>query len=196
MDSNRVRWNAVVLAGGRASRLGGIDKSALVYRGSTLLDLALAATASAQTTVVVGGSAQVAESPRFSGPAAATVAGLDALPRPRAPWTAVIAADLPFVGVALPLLLDAAAASPFTGGVIAVDENGRHQPLLAVYSTAALSLAAAESRGSLENLGMMRLVAPIRLLEVRLPAGLCADVDTPEAARALGIDTPGVLVGA
>ena len=188
-----IEWNAIILAGGRASRLGGIDKPALVFEGSTLLQHALTAARGATTTVVVG--RDVVESPRFSGPAAATIAGLDALARPRAAFTAVVAADLPFVGSALPALLEALEAAPFAGGVIAVDEDGRRQPLLAVYSTAALALAGAEARARLENLGMMQLIAPIHLLEVRLPAGMCADIDTSDAAARHGIALPGVLIG-
>lgn len=196
-ETNAVAWNAIILAGGRASRLGGIDKPALVFDGVPLLERALRATRGAVTTVVVGGGGvgAVVESPRFAGPAAATIAGLDALSRPRAAFTAVIAADLPFVEAALPLLLAALDDAPFAGGVIAVDDDGRRQPLLAVYSTAALALAGAESRGSLENLGMMRLIAPIHLIEVRVPTALCADIDTPEAAAQHGIEMPGVLLG-
>jgi molybdopterin-guanine dinucleotide biosynthesis protein A len=184
-----IEWNAIVLAGGRASRLGGIDKTALVFHGRTLLEHALASVSNAGQIVVVGGSSAVVESPRYAGPAAATIAGLDALARPRAPWTAVIAADQPLVAAALPLLLEAIEQAPFMGGVVAVDENGRRQPLLALYNTAALGLAGAEarSRGNLENLGMTALVAPILTLDLRVPAGLCTDVDTADDARALGI---------
>lgn len=189
-----LEWNAIVLAGGRASRLGGIDKSALVYDGRTLLDRAIAGVADARALVVVGATG-ILESPRFAGPAAATVAGLNSLARPRAPYTAVIAADLLFVGAALPLLLSVLADNPFTGGVIAVDDDGRRQPLLAIYSTAALALAGAEANGTLENLGMMRLIAPIHLIEVHVPSELCADIDSPAAARAHGITLGEVLVG-
>lgn len=188
-----IEWNAIILAGGRASRLGGIDKPGLVFEGSTLLERALSAARDATATVVVG--RDVVESPRFSGPAAATIAGLDSLARPRAAFTAVIAADLPFVETAMPLLLSALDDAPFAGGVIAVDDTGRRQPLLAIYSTAALALAGAESRDSLEHLGMMRLIAPIHLIEVSLPSALCADIDTPQAAAEHGIEMPGVLVG-
>lgn len=195
-----MEWNAIILAGGRARRLGGIDKSALVYGSATLLEHALCSVADAAPIVIVGDiepppawAARVivtAESPRFAGPAAATIAGLDALTRPRAQFTAVLAADQPLVASALPLLLEALDCAPFAGGVIAVDGEGHRQPLLAVYSTAALALAGAEARssGSLENLGMHALTAKIMLVEVPLPAGLCADVDTPEAAHNYGIE--------
>ena len=134
------------------------------------------------------------ESPRYSGPAAATIAGLDSLPRPRARFTAVIAADLPFVESVLPLLLSALDAAPFAGGVIAVDDDGRRQPLLAVYSTAGLALAGAEARGSLENLGMMRLIAPLHLIEVPVPSALCADIDTPDAVSYTHLTLPTILL--
>jgi hypothetical protein len=79
-----------------------------------------------------------------------------------------------------------------------VDDEGRRQPLLAIYSTSALALAGAEAvgGGAHENLGMMRLIAPIRTIDVRLPAGLCADIDTPDAARAHGIVLEQELEGA
>ncbi|MBL0705001.1 NTP transferase domain-containing protein [Sinomonas sp. JC656] len=47
-------FDAVVLAGGRASRLGGYPKPQLEYRGATLLEHALRAVARARTVVVVG----------------------------------------------------------------------------------------------------------------------------------------------
>jgi molybdopterin-guanine dinucleotide biosynthesis protein A len=82
-------WNAVILAGGRASRLGGIDKTALVHAGRTLLEHAMTAAAGAGHVVVVGPDphlmahsprvTQVTESPRFSGPASALAAGVMAL---------------------------------------------------------------------------------------------------------------------
>ena len=40
-------WHAIVLAGGRASRLGGIDKTALRFEGMSLLEHALDAVADA-----------------------------------------------------------------------------------------------------------------------------------------------------
>ena len=46
-------FDAVILAGGRASRLGGIDKTALVAKGSTLLERAVQAAAGAEKIVVV-----------------------------------------------------------------------------------------------------------------------------------------------
>lgn len=76
----------MVLAGGRASRLGGRDKAAVEVDGLPLLERALAAVAGARQVVVVGDerptSREVAwtrEQPAYGGPVAATYAGLDAL---------------------------------------------------------------------------------------------------------------------
>ncbi|POH64213.1 hypothetical protein C3B59_10250 [Cryobacterium zongtaii] len=81
-------WDAIIVAGGRARRLGGIDKTALVWRGRSLLDGVLAATTGARRTCVVGSDAvfpadvlRAVEQPRWGGPAAAMVAGLEALAR-------------------------------------------------------------------------------------------------------------------
>lgn len=93
-------YDAVVLAGGRASRLGGYPKPQLAYRGATLLEHALAAVAAARSVAVVGpapgepggprpDSGAMAgdpgrvlftrEEPLYTGPVAALSAGLDAL---------------------------------------------------------------------------------------------------------------------
>jgi molybdopterin-guanine dinucleotide biosynthesis protein A len=82
------QWDAIVVAGGRARRLGGIDKTALVWQGRSLLDGVLAAASGARRTCVVGSDADLpadvlraVERPRWGGPAAALVAGLEALAR-------------------------------------------------------------------------------------------------------------------
>jgi molybdopterin-guanine dinucleotide biosynthesis protein A len=91
-------FDAVILAGGRAARLGGTPKPGIVVAGATLLDHALAATRDAACTVVVGPpdalpdatAARLAErdarrivrtreDPPFGGPVAGIDAGLRAL---------------------------------------------------------------------------------------------------------------------
>ena len=95
------QWAAVVLAGGRARRLGGVDKPGLTISGRSLLDGVLAACHGAEPIVVVGPrrATMVAvhwerEQPPYAGPVAALAAGLHAVP-PTAETTAVLAADLP-----------------------------------------------------------------------------------------------------
>ena len=43
MEKNRLPFDAVILAGGRSSRLGGVPKQDLVFHHATLLQRALAA---------------------------------------------------------------------------------------------------------------------------------------------------------
>jgi molybdopterin-guanine dinucleotide biosynthesis protein A len=83
-----VLFDAVLLAGGRATRLGGADKAGLEVRGRTLLDHALDAVSGARRVVVVGDERPTShpvlwarEHPPYGGPVAATYAGLEVLGR-------------------------------------------------------------------------------------------------------------------
>jgi len=144
-------YDAVVLAGGGARRLGGLDKPAQEVGGASLLDRVLAATADAQRTVVVGPervtARQVlwtAEEPAGGGPVAALAAGLALV---TAAWVVLLAADLPFVvAVTVYALLDALVSSDGAGpagsdGALLVDDSGRDQLLVGVWRTAALRAA-------------------------------------------------------
>lgn len=99
--SDHTDYDAIVLAGGAARRLGGADKPALSVGGRPLLDRVLAACPDAATTVVVGPGrptrrAVVAalEDPPGGGPLAALDAGLR---HTTAPTVLVLSADLPFL---------------------------------------------------------------------------------------------------
>ncbi|MGW0967590.1 NTP transferase domain-containing protein [Streptomyces sp. NPDC002516] len=94
-------YDAVVLAGGAARRLGGEDKPGVRVGGRTLLDRVLAACADATRTVVVAGPRPTArpvewarEDPPGGGPLAALDAGLRLT---EAPHVLVLSADLPFL---------------------------------------------------------------------------------------------------
>ncbi|MFD6552737.1 molybdenum cofactor guanylyltransferase, partial [Streptomyces sp. NPDC058398] len=94
-------YDAVVLAGGAARRLGGEDKPGVRVGGRTLLDRVLAACADATRTVVVAGPRPTArpvewarEDPPGGGPLAALDAGLR---HTAAPYVLVLSADLPFL---------------------------------------------------------------------------------------------------
>lgn len=97
----RPAYDAVVLAGGAARRLGGADKPGVRVGGRALLDRVLAACAGAGTTVVVADPRPTArpvvwarEEPPGAGPVAALEAGLRHL---TAPYAVVLSADLPFL---------------------------------------------------------------------------------------------------
>lgn len=190
-------FDAVLLAGGRAARLGGIDKTALGAAGSTLLDRALDASAGARRTVVVGlrdgarapaDVVLVREDPPFGGPVSGLAAALDALPA-GAPTTLVLACDLVRPAEAVAALRAGSAqvgssSSAAADGWVAVDDDGRRQPLLALYRSAALRRAVA-SLGEVDGASLRRLIAPLDIVEVPVPSALCADVDTPDDAERL-----------
>ena len=219
MDVNRPAFDAVILAGGRSSRLGGVPKQSLVFQGQTLLERAVAAAAGARQTVVVGDMASLPgraspvqplptwpanllicrEEPRFAGPAAAIAAGLEVLAahdartdnRGSAPYTLVLACDMPLASLAVATLLDS--LDPSTkgkaGGVMACAEDGRTQPLAGLYHTDELIKAFKDlaARNKLVNASVKALLANLDVQLVTVPAGSTSDVDTWDDAAALGI---------
>ena len=65
-----------------------------------------------------------------------------------------------------------------------MDDDGRRQPLLALYRSAALRRAVS-ALGEVDGASLRRLTAPLDLVEVPVPSALCADVDTPDDAERL-----------
>ncbi|GGR67792.1 MULTISPECIES: NTP transferase domain-containing protein [Streptomyces] len=177
-------YDAVVLAGGAARRLGGADKPGLRVGGRALLDRVLAACADARTTVVVAAPRPTArpvrwtrEDPPGGGPLAALAAGLRLT---TAGHTVVLSADLPFLRSGTLRRLLTALRDTGADGALLTDAGGRDQPLVAAYRTAALrrELAAlAAAHGALSGLPLRRLTGTLRL--TRVPDPLASfDCDT------------------
>ncbi len=176
-------FDAIVLAGGRASRLGGAAKPLLEVDGETLLTRTVAAArnAGANRIIVVGERMLddprvewVREDPPFGGPVAAIIA---ALPRVDAEWTLVLACDLPGIDRALALL---PLSDPREDGAHLTDASDRSQWLTALYRTAALREAAASVPASGRDAPVRSLVGALRLSAVRAPEAATRDVDTWE----------------
>lgn len=199
---NQYAFDALILAGGRSSRLGGMPKQSLVYDGGTLLERALQAASGASRRVVVGpdpgtlppGVLCCREDPPFAGPAAAIAAGLAALAGSHvtvAPaFTLVLACDMPRAEAAVArLVAELAAPGKAPDGVVAVSGDGRMQPLAGFYHTVVLQKAvdALTDSGALVNASVRVLLASLDLQLVTVPAGSTADVDTWDDATALGI---------
>ena len=186
-DGMPLRWNAVVLAGGRATRLGGVAKPLVTVRGRTMLEAALAATAGAVQVVVVGdvpvpaSVLRTREDPPHGGPAAGLAAGLRALEEPAA-WTVVLASDLPGAEQAVPVLLEEAATDPPVDGVCFHDETSHPQWMLAVYRAQRLRRAVAAVETT--DLSMRRLLAPLTLRSLPGDPEVIGDCDTWEEIRA------------
>jgi molybdopterin-guanine dinucleotide biosynthesis protein A len=145
-----VTFDAIVLAGGAARRLGGVDKPMLDVDGAPLLARVLAAVAAARVRVVVGprrslvgpgavgpgavGPGAVGpgepvvvwcqEQPPGGGPVAGLAAGL---PHTAAPIVVVLGADLPWIAPAVEPLL----ASLDEGHDLAVLRAGERRNYLA-----------------------------------------------------------------
>ena len=173
-------YDAVVLAGGGARRLGGVDKPGLEVGGATLLDRVLSAVADAARVVVVGPQRPVGrdvvwarEDPPGGGPAAALAAGLVHV---HAATVVVLAADLPFLDPRTVAVLRAAAEGE--DGAVLVDDEGRDQVLTSCWSTPRVRERATGDLAGQPLRALLRGLAP-----VRLPAPdprAVQDVDTPE----------------
>ncbi|MCC9178444.1 molybdenum cofactor guanylyltransferase [Arthrobacter sp. zg-Y750] len=204
-------YDAVILAGGRSSRLGGSPKALLRTGGRTLLETTLDAVAGARRVAVVGPGSLlplledasretvlVREEPEFGGPAAAVAAGLEALPA-SGDWTLVLACDMPRIASAAGVLLDAAGSDDSDGDstLLALDADGRSQPLAGLYRTADLRQAVlGHAPGGLTNMSMKALLARVQWRGVDVPPMSTADVDTWADARILGVSTEGTALTA
>lgn len=177
MDS----WAAVILAGGRASRMDGRDKVAIEIDGTTLLARAVDAAAGAEPIVVVGKRRPVprpvlwtVEDEPGSGPVAAIAAGLAQLPDDPDLPVVLLAADLPrLTGATLARLL----GSLGTTGAVLVDADGRDQWLLSAWRLGALRAALPERP---EGMALRKVLGGLDPVRVAAVADEAADVDTPE----------------
>jgi molybdopterin-guanine dinucleotide biosynthesis protein A len=204
--------DALVLAGGRSSRLDSVAKAGLRYRNQTLLERTVATVAGLRLIVVVGDTAEQSlparvlvtrEDPPFGGPAAGIGAGLASLAAAdpiASDYTIVLACDMPNIGAAVPLLLtglandDGPIDNSSTGGdgLIAVDSRHRLQPLAAAYRTGALldAIALQQRMGSLSGLSVFQLIRDLSLREIVVPDEATSDVDTWADAHGWGIEHP------
>lgn len=176
------RLNGIVLAGGSARRLSGVDKPMLEVGGVTLLGTALLALRDAYDIVVVGparegidGVRWATERPPGSGPVAALAAGFEALgdDRQGAAEVAVLAGDLP--GVTQETVARLRAARGCADGAVLVDATGRRQWLIGVWDGPALraALPARPAGASLHS-----MLSRLAIVDVPARTGEGADVDT------------------
>ncbi|HEX2176053.1 MAG TPA: molybdenum cofactor guanylyltransferase [Nocardioidaceae bacterium] len=169
-------FDAIVLSGGRATRLGGADKAEVVVAGKSLLDRAREAVAGAHTVVVVGPDVA-------GGPVAGVAAGLRDV---TAPAVVLLACDMPLVSrETVARLLRALQSASDADGALLTDGDGRRQYLAGAYRTAPLRTAV-RGLGTAAGRSMRRLVSGLRLTEVAAQAEEAMDCDTwPDVDRAL-----------
>lgn len=195
---------AVVLAGGRATRLGGADKARVLLDGQTLLERTLAAISELSVApVIVGpepaadatkrdsrsgrvGHRFVRESPVFAGPASALATGIAALASlPASTLVTVLPCDLqqPHEAVRALERWDAADSAD---GVILVSD-GRRQWTSFRARLEALRQATAEVP---VNASLRGVLSELNLAEISVPASVTADLDTLEQLRQIGARLP------
>lgn len=179
--ADRPTLAGVILAGGAARRLGGIDKPMLAPGGPPLLHRAVAALAGADPIVVVGptreglpGVRWTREDPPGAGPVAALAAGLALVDTD---LVAVLAADLPRIRQAtVDRLVAALLATQDAAGAVLVDQRRHRQWLVGVWRAARL-------RGVLpkrpENAALRSTLHTLSIVEVVAGVGEADDVDTP-----------------
>lgn len=177
-------FDAIVLAGGQGTRLGG-QKASIPLTGWPLADHVLLAVSGAAARLLVG-PRRIAlaepvfcrEQPAGAGPLAGIAAAADRL---RQPAVAVLAADLPFIGDALATLRGRLAEDGADAAVL-VDTTGRCNYLAAVWRTSAL-LKALDGLGDPANRPVRELYEGRRLSHVPDFDAHGADVDTPADLR-------------
>lgn len=182
-------FRGVVLAGGTAARMDGIDKAGVELHGRTLLELAVDAFLDADEVVVVSPHSVpttrpvtfVCEDPPRGGPVAGLLTGVDALLR-RPTLIGVLAVDMPRVTPATLRRLREAATG--RDGAFLVDADGRRQ-LAGVLDATGLDGV----RPGLEarhGMALHRLLAPLDLAAVPAVGDEAVDVDSWEDLRDLG----------
>jgi len=188
---------AAILAGGRSTRFGGRDKSALVVDGRTIFDRQVSELSQiAGEILLVGGTVR----PGYAGvtpiadliPGCGPLGGLHAaLTVARGEPVVVVACDMPYVSAPFLAYLAGLAGEPgkqtergeFTA-IVPQTERGYH-PLCAVYTHAVI--APLERRLAAGHFTMMDLLADVRLRVVAAdeiapfgnPHRLLANVNTP-----------------
>jgi molybdopterin-guanine dinucleotide biosynthesis protein A len=171
----------VVLAGGTAARMDGIDKASVELAGRTLLEYAVDAFLDADEVVVVGPDTVrtarpvtfVVEDPPRGGPVAGRLTGVDALLRaPR--LVGVLAVDMPRVTASTMRRLREAASG--RDGAFLVDGDGRRQ-LAGVLDAARLDVVRPDLEGQ-HGMPLHRLLAPLDLAGVPATGEEAVDVDS------------------
>ncbi len=181
------RLLAIVLAGGSSRRMGGEDKLALTLADQTLLDLAIDAVAGADQVIAVGPQRHTnrevrwaRENPPGGGPVAAISAGLSAanVLRSDAVFVAVLAGDMPLAASGVDGLLVVIKESD-ADVAIAVGEDGRDQPLLAIWRRRSLSSVLARY-DSTHGLSARSLLEDVNVARVPVPPDAILDCDEPQ----------------
>ena len=181
LDLTAAGFCGVVLAGGTAARMHGIDKGSVELGGRTLLEIAIDAFLDADEVVVVAPNPVpttrpvtfVCEDPPRGGPVAGLLTGVDALLR-RPRLVGVLAVDMPRTTAYTMRRLRE--ACPGHDGAFLADPSGRRQ-LAGVLDAARLTEVRPDLEGQ-HGMPLHRLLAPLDLALVPAEGEEAVDVDT------------------
>ena len=183
---------ALILAGGKATRLGGVDKRELVVEGRTIFARQCEVLAPRVAEILVSspravpGYRAVADAVPGAGPLAGIAAGLLAA---ATPWLLVVAGDMPFVSGALVELILAGAGPDADAVGIRIGELP--EPLLCLLRVAA-ARPVVEARLAGARLKASRLLTDgeLRVAWIAEPALRAID---PELRALFNVNEPGDL---
>lgn len=181
-----------LLAGGRATRLGGIDKAWLRRNGEPQVQRLIHAFASVVGTVLVSANrdpSRYAECGLHAIPdrvlGIGPLGGLDALAQAcSSPWLLTLPVDT----VSVDALLLPALAAAGDRGAYARDDDGI-QPLIALWPAAALRAAAARAIDA-DEYAIHALQARLGMACVAFPGVRFGNLNTPDDLAAAGIAPP------
>jgi molybdenum cofactor guanylyltransferase len=134
--------SALILAGGKATRLGGIAKHEILVEGETIFARQTRLLAPRVAEILVAGPAiegyrRVTDTIENAGPLAGIAAGLAAC---RTPWLLVLAGDMPHVSAELVDAMAKWGRTPLSDELdaVGVRVNGLPEPLLSMLHTRTL----------------------------------------------------------
>ena len=196
MNADLSSCSAAILAGGRATRFEGRDKSALVVSGRTILDRQIEALSQlAADVLIVGGSPPAEYGVRHVAdllPGCGPLGGLHtALTEARADIVAAVACDMPFLSTALLRHLVGLTGGPDEPDVVVPRTERGYHPLCAVYTRACLEpMTRRLADGRLRVDGLfedvrVRVVESAELAAFGDPDRLLANLNTPLEYRAI-----------
>lgn len=190
MNRDLPTFDALILAGGRGTRLGGANKPELLLHGHRLVDRVIHASrhAGAARVLVIGdqpagtlADAVLREDPPFAGPLAAIAAGITEV---TSDWCLILACDLQHPELVVRTLL-AHFDDHVAGGLVLCDAQGYTQWLAGLYRTAAVAQACTELGDQLVNAPARKALGILDLTQISVDDETTDDIDTPQAlARA------------
>jgi len=169
---------AIVIAGGRGTRMGGIDKPGLELDGATLRERAIGAARAAGLEPIVHLGPEV-----DGGQDPALAAGLAGLGTEE---VVVLAGDLVRPDLVIAALVGPQRTAPEgagadgggADGAVLVDPDGREQWLAARYRVAALRTALDALPGGTRDAALRAVTRGLDLRRVLVDAAVVADIDT------------------